>query len=90
MPRSDSVDRSLTSILPGLTLADLAADLSPGGGRSPRLLVRGAAVAAMFAGAAAGALLLRELLALPLATSAFASRTCAVAAFLSLRLECAT
>jgi uncharacterized membrane protein YoaK (UPF0700 family) len=72
------------------TITDLAADLSPRGGRGSRWPARSAAVAAMFAGAAAGALLVRESLALPLAVSAFASGTCAVAAFLALRPQAAT
>lgn len=80
----------LSTVVLTLTIADLAADFSPAGGRSPRWPARSASVAAMFTGAAAGALLVRESLALPLAVSAVAAGTCAVAAFLSLRAEAAT
>jgi uncharacterized membrane protein YoaK (UPF0700 family) len=78
----------LSTVVLTSTITDLAADLSPGG-RGPRGPARIAAVAAMFAGAAAGALLLRESLALPLAVSAVAAGTCAVAAFFALRPEAA-
>jgi uncharacterized membrane protein YoaK (UPF0700 family) len=80
----------LSTVVLTSTITDLAADLSVEGGRGPRRLTRFAAVAAMFAGAAVGALLVRESLALPFAVSAVASGTFAVAAFLSLRLQAAT
>lgn len=80
----------LSTVVLTSTITDLAADLSHAGARSPSWPARFGAVAAMFAGAAAGALLVRESLALPLAVSAFASGTCAVAAFFALRTEAAT
>jgi uncharacterized membrane protein YoaK (UPF0700 family) len=80
----------LSTVVLTSMIIDLAIDLSSTGGRSPRWPARIAAVAAMFAGAAAGALLVRESLALPLAVSAVASGMCAAGAFLALRTEAAT
>ena len=75
----------LTTVVLTLTIADLAADSSLAGGRSPRWPTRTASVVTMFTGAAVGALLIMHTLALPLAVSGIASAVCAVAAFLASR-----
>ncbi|MGH9793938.1 MAG: YoaK family protein [Candidatus Acidiferrales bacterium] len=59
----------LTTTVLTLTLTALAADSSLAGGRNPRLGRRVASVLTMFAGAAAGALLLRFGIAVPLLLS---------------------
>jgi uncharacterized membrane protein YoaK (UPF0700 family) len=77
----------LSTVVLTLTIADWAAASWLAGGRSARWPTQSASVAAMFAGAAVGALLVKETLMLPLAVAGTASGMCAVAAFLALRTE---
>jgi uncharacterized membrane protein YoaK (UPF0700 family) len=79
----------LTTVVLTLTIADVAADFSRAGGRSARWATRSASVATMFAGAAAGALLVRGSWALPLGVAGVASGACAVAAWSALRTRAA-
>lgn len=60
----------MTTTVLTLTLTGVAADSSPAGGGNPRIARRVASVLLMFAGAAAGALLVRGGLTLPLVLSA--------------------
>ena len=75
----------LSTVVLTLTIADLARGWAAGAARDPRWATRIASVATMFAGAALGALLARESLALPFAVAGGAAGTCAVASFLALR-----
>ena len=75
----------LTTTVLTLTLAGLAADSALAGGTNPRAWRRGASVLSMFLGAAAGALLVRHSLALPLVVSGVVSSSCAIAVALTLR-----
>lgn len=75
----------LTTTVLTLTLTGLAADSPLGGGANPRALRRAASVACMFVGAAAGGVLLRHSLALPLLVSTVVSAACAMAVPISLR-----
>ena len=69
----------LTTTVLTLTLTGLAADSALAGGANPRAWRRGASVLSMFLGAAAGALLLRYSLVLPLVVSGVVSSGCALA-----------
>jgi uncharacterized membrane protein YoaK (UPF0700 family) len=69
----------LTTTVLTLTLTGLAADSALAGGANARAWRRGASVLSMFLGAAAGALLVRHSLVLPLVVSAAASCGCAIA-----------
>jgi hypothetical protein len=64
-----------------LTLTGLAADSSLAGGKNPGWARRASSVGFMFAGALAGACLLRYSLGLPIAVSGLVSGMCAVAAY---------
>jgi uncharacterized membrane protein YoaK (UPF0700 family) len=75
----------LTTTVLTLTLTGLAADSALAGGTNPRAWRRGASVLSMFLGAAAGALLVRHSLALPLVVSGVVSSSCAIAVALTLR-----
>ena len=75
----------LTTTVLTLTLTGLAADSALAGGTNPRAWRRGASVLTMFLGAAAGALLVRHSLALPLVVSGVVSSSCAIAVALTLR-----
>src|SRR2546429_2867690 len=69
----------LTTTVLTLTLTGLAADSALAGGANPRAWRRGASVLSMFSGAAAGALLLRHSLVLPLVVGGVVSCGCAIA-----------
>jgi uncharacterized membrane protein YoaK (UPF0700 family) len=69
----------LTTTVLTLGIAGLAADSSLAGGANPGWRRRAASVAAMFAGAALGAWLLRTSLALPLGIAGALSAACALA-----------
>jgi uncharacterized membrane protein YoaK (UPF0700 family) len=69
----------LTTTVLTLTLTGLAADSTLAGGANPRAGRRGASVLSMFVGAAAGALLVRYSLVLPLVVSGVVSCGCAIA-----------
>jgi uncharacterized membrane protein YoaK (UPF0700 family) len=69
----------LTTTVLTMTITTLAADSVFAGGDNPRWLRRGSAIVVMVAGAAAGALMLRRSLALPLYACAFISAACAFA-----------
>jgi uncharacterized membrane protein YoaK (UPF0700 family) len=69
----------LTTTVLTLTLTGLAADSALAGGANPRASRRAASVLSMFLGAAAGALLVRHSLVLPLVVSAAVSCGCAIA-----------
>ncbi len=73
-------ERDLTTTVLTLTLTGIAADSSLAGGANPGWTRRAASVALMFAGAAAGALLLRYSVALPIAISGVISGLCALGA----------
>ena len=75
----------LTTTVLTLTLTGLAADSVLAGGSNPRAGRRGASVLSMFLGAAAGALLVRHSLVLPLVVSGVVSCSCAIALALTLR-----
>jgi len=75
----------LTTTVLTLTLTGLAADSALAGGSNPRAGRRGASVLSMFLGAAAGALLVRHSLVLPLVVSGVVSSSCAIALALTLR-----
>lgn len=77
----------LSTLVLTLTIAALSTDSWLAGGRNPRWPVQSASVAAMFAGAAVGALLVKGTWVLPLAVAAGATGLCASAAFLALRSE---
>ena len=68
----------LTTTVLTLTLTGLAADSALAGGANPRAWRRGASVLSMFSGAAAGALLLRHSLVLPLVVGGVVSCGCAI------------
>ena len=68
----------LTTTVLTLTLTGLAADSALAGGANPRAWRRGASVLSMFSGAAAGALLLRNSLVLPLVVGGVVSCGCAI------------
>ena len=76
--------RDLTTRVLTQTIIGLAADSSFAGGSNPRWQRRFLSIVFMFAGAAAGALLLKRSLALPLAV-ATVSAVCAVAVLLGKR-----
>jgi uncharacterized membrane protein YoaK (UPF0700 family) len=69
----------LTTTVLTLTLTGLAADSALAGGANPRVWQRGASVLSMFVGAAAGALLVRHSLVLPLVVSGAVSCGFAIA-----------
>ena len=69
----------LTTTVLTLTLTGLAADSALAGGANPRAWRRAASVLSMFLGAAAGALLVRHSLVLPLVVSGAVSCGCAIA-----------
>jgi len=73
-------ERDLTTTVLTLTITGIAADSSLAGGSNPGWTRRALSVALMFAGAAAGALLLRYSVALPLAMSGTISGLCALGA----------
>jgi len=73
----------LTTTVLTLTLTGLAADSTLAGGDNPRAWRRGASVLSMFLGAAAGALLVRHSLVLPLVVSGVVSCGCAIAVALT-------
>jgi len=79
----------LTTTVLTLTLTGLAADSALAGGSNPRAGRRGASVLSMFLGAAAGALLVRHSLVLPLVVSGVVSSSCAIALALTLRAAAA-
>jgi len=76
----------LTTTVLTLTITGLAADSSLAGGTNPRWQRRVLSIVLMFIGAAAGALLLKHSVALPLGV-ATASAVCGVAAFYGKREE---
>ena len=76
--------QDLTTTVLTQTITGLAADSSLAGGSNPRWQRRFLSIVFMFAGAAAGALLLKRSLALPLAVATL-SAMCAVAALLGKR-----
>jgi uncharacterized membrane protein YoaK (UPF0700 family) len=71
-------ERDLTTTVLTLTITGIAADSSLVGGSSPGSARRALSVALMFAGAVAGAWLLRYSIALPLAISGVVSGLCAL------------
>jgi uncharacterized membrane protein YoaK (UPF0700 family) len=73
-------ERDLTTTVLTLTITGIAADSSLAGGTNPGWTRRAAAVALMFAGAAAGAWLLRYSAALALLSGALISALCALGA----------
>jgi uncharacterized membrane protein YoaK (UPF0700 family) len=73
-------ERDLNTTVLTLTITALAADSSLAGGTNPNWKRRTASVALMFAGAVAGALLLRHSVALPLALGGAVSALCALRA----------
>jgi uncharacterized membrane protein YoaK (UPF0700 family) len=73
-------ERDLTTTVLTLTITGIAADSPLAGGTNPGWPRRTLSVGFMFAGAAAGAWLLRYSLALPLAVSGIISGLCALAA----------
>ena len=73
-------ERDLTTTVLTLTITGLAADSSIAGGASPGWTRRAASVLLMFAGAAAGAVLLRYSVALPIAVAGVISGLCALGA----------
>jgi uncharacterized membrane protein YoaK (UPF0700 family) len=75
----------LTTTVLTLTIAGLASESSLAGGSNPRWARRLASVALMFAGAAAGVLLLRRSLALALAVSGGIAGVCALVVVLGAR-----
>ena len=78
-------ERDLTTTVLTLTITGIAADSSLAGGSNPGWTRRALSVALMFAGAAAGALLLRYSVALPLAVSGIISGLCALGARMTWR-----
>jgi uncharacterized membrane protein YoaK (UPF0700 family) len=68
----------LTTTVLTLTITGLAADSSLAGGINPRWKRRAVAIGSLFAGAVAGAMLLRHSMALPLAVAAVISTVCAI------------
>jgi uncharacterized membrane protein YoaK (UPF0700 family) len=74
-------ERDLTTTVLTLTITGLAADSSLAGGENPGWPRRASSVGLMFAGALAGAWLLRYSLALPIAVSGAISGVCALAAY---------
>jgi len=77
----------LTTTVLTLTLSGLAADSSFAGGSNPRWQRRIGSVAAMFAGAASGALLLRHSLVLALSLCVTILFICTLVLFLSSRKD---
>jgi uncharacterized membrane protein YoaK (UPF0700 family) len=73
-------ERDLTTTVLTLTITGLAADSSLAGGVNPGWTRRAASVVLMFAGAAAGASLLRYSVALPIAVAGVISGLCALGA----------
>ena len=73
-------ERDLTTTVLTLTITGLAADSALAGGANPGWTRRAASVVLMFAGAAAGAWLLRYSVALPIAVAAAISGLCALGA----------
>jgi uncharacterized membrane protein YoaK (UPF0700 family) len=73
-------ERDLTTTVLTLTIAGIAADSTLAGGSNPGWTRRTLSVALIFAGAAAGAWLLRYSVALPLAISGIVSGLCALCA----------
>jgi uncharacterized membrane protein YoaK (UPF0700 family) len=73
-------ERDLTTTVLTMTITGIAADSSLAGGKNPGWSRRAASVALLFAGAAAGAFLLRHSLPLPLAIAGLVAGLCAVAA----------
>ncbi len=73
-------ERDLTTTVLTLTITGIAADSPLAGGANPGWSRRALSVGLMFAGAAAGAWLLRYSLALPLAVSGIIAGLCALAA----------
>jgi len=73
-------ERDLTTTVLTLTITGIAADSPLAGGANPGWPRRALSVGLMFAGAAAGAWLLRYSLALPLAVSGIIAGLCALAA----------
>jgi len=76
-------ERDLTTTVLTLTITGLAADSSLAGGANTGWTRRAASVVLMFGGAAAGALLLRYSVALPIAVAGVISGLCAVGARLA-------
>jgi uncharacterized membrane protein YoaK (UPF0700 family) len=74
-------ERDLTTTVLTLTITGLAADSSLAGGKNPGWARRASSVGLMFAGALAGAWLLRYSLALPIAVAGAVSGVCALAAY---------
>jgi uncharacterized membrane protein YoaK (UPF0700 family) len=70
----------LTTTVLTLTITGFAADSGLAGGENPRWQMRGAAIAAMLAGAAVGALLLHRSAALALGFASASTAACALAA----------
>ena len=71
-----AAERDLTTTVLTLTITGIAADSSLAGGTNPGWSRRALSVALMFAGAAAGAWLLRYSVALPIAISGIISGLC--------------
>jgi uncharacterized membrane protein YoaK (UPF0700 family) len=80
----------LITVVLTLTIAALAADFSLAAGRSASWATRSASVAAMFVGAAVGALLVKGSLWMPLGVAGVASGLSAVAAWSALRTPAAS
>jgi uncharacterized membrane protein YoaK (UPF0700 family) len=74
-------ERDLTTTVLTLTITGIAAESSLAGGVNPGWKRRASSVVLMFAGAAAGAWLLRYSIALPIAASGIVSGVCALLAF---------
>jgi uncharacterized membrane protein YoaK (UPF0700 family) len=75
--------RDLTTTVLTLTITGIVADSSLSGGTNLGLWRRTCSVVLMFAGAAAGALLLRHSLALPMVVSGVIAAVCAVGAYVT-------
>jgi uncharacterized membrane protein YoaK (UPF0700 family) len=75
-----AAERDLTTTVLTLTITGIAADSTLAGGNNPGWTRRALSVALMFAGAAAGAWLLRYSVALPVAISGIISGVCALGA----------
>ena len=73
--------RDLTTTVLTLTITGIVADSSLIGGTNPGLWRRASSVVLMFGGAAAGALLLRHSLALPMVVAGVIAAVCAVGAY---------
>ena len=73
-------EHDLTTTVLTLTITGIAADSTLAGGANPAWRRRGSSIALMFAGAAAGACLLRHSVALPLAVAGTVSGFCALGA----------